>query len=40
MNNRKQGEYLKEWQSLEEFAELMLPLIGRLYRDHNIVTTV
>ena len=40
MNNRKQVEYLKEWQSLEEFAELMLPLIGRLYRDNNIVTTV
>jgi glyceraldehyde 3-phosphate dehydrogenase len=40
MNNRKQDAYLKEWQSLEERAELMLPMIGRLYRDHNIVTTV
>ena len=40
MNNQKQDAYLKEWQSLEEYAELMLPMIGRLYRDHNIVTTV
>lgn len=40
MNNRKQEVYLKEWQGLEEYAELMLPMIGRLYRDHNIVTTV
>ena len=40
MNNQKQDAYLKEWQSLEERAEMMLPMIGRLYRDHNIVTTV
>ncbi|MBL0225382.1 MAG: glyceraldehyde-3-phosphate dehydrogenase [Geobacteraceae bacterium] len=40
MNNRKQEEYLKDWRGLEEYAEWMLPLIGRLYRDNNIVTTV
>ncbi|BCS53106.1 glyceraldehyde-3-phosphate dehydrogenase [Geobacter sp. SVR] len=40
MSNQKQEDYLKDWQGLEEHAELMLPLIGRLYRDHNIVTTV
>jgi glyceraldehyde 3-phosphate dehydrogenase len=40
MNNQKQEQYLNEWQSQEECAEKMLPLIGRLYRDHNIVTTV
>lgn len=40
MNNQKQTDYLKDWQSLEEYAEWMLPMIGRLYRDHNIVTTV
>ena len=40
MNNRKQEDYLKDWQGLEELAERMLPLIGRLYRDRNIVTTV
>jgi glyceraldehyde 3-phosphate dehydrogenase len=40
MLNRKQTAYLKEWQSYEEFAEQMLPIIGRLYREHNVVTTV
>lgn len=40
MNNQKQELYLKDWQSHEECAEQMLPMIGRLYRDHNIVTTV
>jgi len=40
MNNQKQELYLKEWRSQEEYAELMLPMIGRLYRDHNVVTTV
>ncbi len=40
MNNRKQEEHLKEWQALEEYAEQMLPLIGHLYRDNNVVTTV
>ncbi|WP_026841124.1 glyceraldehyde-3-phosphate dehydrogenase [Citrifermentans bremense] len=37
---KKQEAYLKEWQGHEELAEQMLPIIGRLYRDHNIVTTV
>lgn len=40
MSNQKQEYYLKDWQSREEHAELMLPMIGRLYRDHNVVTTV
>ena len=40
MNNQKQDVYLKEWQGQEEYAEKMLPMIGRLYRDHNVVTTV
>ena len=40
MTNQKQETYLKDWQCQEEFAEQMLPMIGRLYRDHNIVTTV
>ena len=39
-NIEKQVVYLKEWQGHEEIAERMLPIIGRLYRDHNIVTTV
>jgi glyceraldehyde 3-phosphate dehydrogenase len=40
MNNRKQADYLKDWRGLEEYSEWMLPMIGRLYRDNNIVTTV
>lgn len=36
----KQEAYLKEWQGLEQAAEQMLPLVGKLYRDRNIVTTV
>jgi len=40
MDNLKQEKYLKEWRHLEDLAEQMLPMIGRLYRDRNIVTTV
>ncbi|GAB7024894.1 glyceraldehyde-3-phosphate dehydrogenase [Geotalea toluenoxydans] len=40
MMNQKQTAYLKEWQGYEGLAEQMLPIIGRLYRDHNVVTTV
>jgi glyceraldehyde 3-phosphate dehydrogenase len=40
MNNQKQETYLKEWQCLEDFAEQMLPQVGRLYRENNVVTTV
>ena len=40
MNIEKQEVYLKEWQGHEEYAERMLPIIGHLYRDNNIVTTV
>jgi len=40
MDNLKQENYLKEWRHLEDLAEQMLPMIGRLYRDRNIVTTV
>jgi len=40
MTGSKQDNYLKEWQAQEAAAERMLPVIGRLYRDRNIVTTV
>jgi len=40
MDVKKQEVYLKDWQGLAECAERMLPLIGHLYRDNNIVTTV
>ncbi len=38
--NDKHETYLKEWQCCEEIAEHMLPIIGRLYRHHNVVPTV
>jgi len=40
MSNQKQETYLKEWQCFEDFAEQMLPQVGRLYRENNVVTTV
>ncbi|MEJ2471067.1 MAG: glyceraldehyde-3-phosphate dehydrogenase [Desulfuromonadales bacterium] len=36
----KQDMYFSDWKNREEIAELMLPIIGRLYRDHGIVTSV
>jgi len=36
----KQETHLKEWQGMEEIAERMLPLVGQLYRERNIVITV
>jgi glyceraldehyde 3-phosphate dehydrogenase len=40
MNMEKQEVYLKEWQGHIDYAERMLPIIGHLYRDNNVVTTV
>jgi glyceraldehyde 3-phosphate dehydrogenase len=40
MNLLKQVTHLKEWQTQEEFAEQMLPIVGQLYRHHNTVATV
>ncbi|MCM0081113.1 glyceraldehyde-3-phosphate dehydrogenase [Geomonas sp. Red32] len=40
MKIQMQERHLKEWQGQEEIAERMLPIIGHLYRDNNIVTTV
>jgi glyceraldehyde 3-phosphate dehydrogenase len=40
MNLNKSEEYFSDWKEREEIAEAMLPIIGRLYRDHGIVTTV
>ena len=40
MNTSKQEIYFKDWKGREELAEAMVPLIGRLYRNHGVVTTV
>ena len=36
----KQEAYFKDWKSREEIAESMVPLVGRLYRNHGVITTV
>jgi len=36
----KQEAYFKDWKSREEIAEAMVPLVGRLYRNHGVITTV
>lgn len=40
MSNQIQETYFKDWKSREELAEAMVPIIGRLYRNHGVVTTV
>ena len=40
MTQQKQENYLQEWKEHEACAEQMLPIIGRLYRDHNIILTL
>ena len=40
MSDSKMESYFKDWKNREEVAESMLPTIGRLYRDHGVVTTV
>jgi len=40
MPTDKRERYFDDWKQREEIAEAMLPIIGRLYRDHGVVTTV
>jgi len=40
MDLSKQERYFSDWKQREEIAEAMLPIIGRLYRDHGIVTSM
>jgi len=40
MPEAKLDHYLKDWQAQEACAERMLPVIGSLYRDKNVVTAV
>lgn len=40
MSQRIEEGYFSDWKQREEIAEAMLPIIGRLYRNHGIVTTV
>ena len=40
MIDEKTDRYYADWLKREEVAEAMIPLIGRLYRDHGVVTTI
>jgi len=36
----QQEQYLTDWKEKEALAESMIPLIGKLYRDRNVVTSI
>jgi glyceraldehyde 3-phosphate dehydrogenase len=40
MSSDKQNLYFNDWKNREEIAESMLPLIGQLYRDYGVVTSI
>ncbi len=40
MDLKKQDTYLHDWKTHEDCAERMLPIIGRMYRENNVVPTV
>ncbi len=39
MRNQKAESYLREWKRNEQCAEAMLPLVGKLYREHGVIIT-
>ena len=38
--NQRADDHLAEWNAKQELAERMIPLIGQLYRDHDVVMSV
>ncbi len=40
MNDPKVEAYFGDWKKREEIAESMVPLIGKLYRDRGVITTI
>ncbi len=40
MIDQKMSSYMDDWKQREEIAESMIPLIGKLYRDRGVVTTI
>ena len=40
MPESRSDEYFKDWKEREALAEAMTPLIGRLYREHEVICTV
>jgi glyceraldehyde 3-phosphate dehydrogenase len=39
MTQKKADDYLREWKGFEFCAECMLPIVGRLYREHGVIIT-
>lgn len=40
MTDTKLDSYFEDWQERETIAEAMIPMIGRLYRKYNVVTSI
>ena len=40
MDLEQQEQYLTDWKEKEALAESMVPMIGKLYRDRNVVTSI
>ena len=40
MADSKLDSYFEDWQERETIAEAMIPIIGRLYRKYNVVTSI
>lgn len=38
--DQRSAEHLDNWKTREELAEKMIPLIGQLFRDHDVVTSI
>ena len=38
MNRPQPDDYFKDWKDREALAEAMIPMIGKLYREHNVKT--
>jgi len=40
VSQKQTNEYFADWKEREAMAEAMIPLIGRLYRQNNVVTSI
>lgn len=40
MDDAGSRDYFKDWKEREAIAEMMIPLIGKLYREHEVICTV
>jgi glyceraldehyde 3-phosphate dehydrogenase len=40
MTDEKMDKYLQQWQVREQTAEAMVPIVGRLYRERGVITTI